>query len=185
MQIVPIIIRPHLVPFFFKESEGKEAAYLNKQVKSVLFSSTASSIGCIIRLLMEKGDKYLDVKDFNLFLTVSDSGENKKYSGEFYRHVNGRNSILYLPEPANHYINNILEDIFRMAFFSYVEGAIENNSEAMVVRAIDTFIDKYDLLEFGFSNDTLRTLFYRERKKNKIISRFQNKKNGNIMNYAS
>lgn len=185
MSVVPVTIRQHLVPFFFKSSEGKEASYGNKKVKAVLFSSTASTIGCITRLLMIKADKPLAVKDFNLFLTVSDYGNHKKYTGEFYRHVNGQNHFLYLPEEANTVINNLLEDLFRMAFYCYVSGAVENNEETMVVRAIDTFIDRYDLLEFGFSNDTLRRLYYREKKNNKMISRFQNKKNGNVMNYAS
>jgi hypothetical protein len=185
MQTVPVTIRPHLVPFFFKASEGKEAAYANKKVKAVLFSSTASTVGIIMRLLMIKADKPLAVKDFNLFITVSDFGDQKKYTGEFYRHVNGKNHFLYLPAEANNVINNLLEDIFRMAFYSYVSGAIEHNEEAMVVRAIDAFIDKYDLLEFGFSNDTLRRLYYREKKNNKIVARFQSGKHPNVMNYAS
>jgi hypothetical protein len=45
-----------------------------------------------------------------------------------------------------------------------MNGCIENNDEAVIVSAIDKFIDKYDLLEFGFSNDTLRRLYYREKK---------------------
>ena len=62
MSIVPIVIRQHLVPFFFKESEGREASYGNKKVKSVLYSSTVSSMGRMIRLLMIKAGKPLNVK---------------------------------------------------------------------------------------------------------------------------
>ena len=46
------------------------------------------------------------------------------------------------------------------------------------------FIDKYDLLEFGFSNDTLRRLYYREKKKGKIAARFQAKKSTTTMNFV-
>jgi len=182
--IVPIVIRPHLVPFFFKEAEGKEQAYGKKRVKAVLFTSEVSTVGRIIRLLMIKAKKPLDVEHFNLFLTIADNGCGKEYHGQFYKFENGRNSFLMLPEEANRDINDLMEDIFRMSFISYMNGCIENNDEAVVVSAIDKFMDKYDLLEVGFSNDTLRRLYYREKKNNKIISRFQSKKSPMIMNYA-
>jgi hypothetical protein len=185
MSIVPIVIRQHLVPFFFKESEGREAAYGNKKVKSVLFSSTVSTVGRIIRLLMVKAGNPLKVNNFNLFLTIADDGNGKKYQGQFYKHESGRNSFLQLPADANDDINDLLEDMFRMSFVSYMNGCVENNGEAVVVAAIDRFIDKYDLLEFGFSNDTLRRLYYREKKNCKIIARFQTKKSQKIMNYAT
>jgi hypothetical protein len=173
------------VPFFFKESEGKEASYGNKKVKAVLFSSTVSSVGRVIRLLMVKSGKPLVVNNFNLYLTISDDGNGKKYSGQFYKHESGRNSFLMLPKEANDDINDLLEDIFRLSFVSYINGCVENNDEAMITRAIDKFIDKYELLEFGFSNDTLRKIYYREKKNDKIISRFQTKKTSKILNYVS
>jgi hypothetical protein len=185
MQIVPILIRPHLVPFFFKESEGKEYAYGKKRVKAVLLSPMVSSLGRMIRLLMVKSGKPLDIDYFNLNLTISDNGNGKEYKGEFYKHENGRNSFLMLPKDTNDDINDLMEDMFRMSFTSYMNGCIENNDEAVIVSAIDKFIDKYDLLEFGFSNDTLRRLYYREKKNCKIISRFQTKKSPKIMNYSN
>lgn len=184
MSIVPIFIRPHLVPFFFKESEGKESAYGNKRVKAVIYSPSVSTVGRIIRLLMIKADKPLKVDNFNLFLTICDDGNGKKYSGQFYKHESGRNSFLMLPKEANDDINDLLEDMFRMSFISYMNGCIENNDESVVIAAIDKFIDKYDLLEFSYSNDTLRQFYYREKKKCKILARFQTKKSSKIMNYT-
>lgn len=185
MSIVPIIIRNHLVPFFFKESDGKEASYGNRKVKAVLFSPTVSSVGRVIRLLMVKSGKPLNIDNFNLYLTISDDGNGKRYSGQFYKHESGRNSFLMLPKEANDDINDLLEDIFRLSFISYMNGCIENNDDAVVTQAIDKFIDKYELLEFGFSNDTLRRLYYREKKNCKIVSRFQTKKSQKIMNYVA
>lgn len=172
MSLVPITINPHLVSFFFKESDSIESAYGNKRVKPMLFS-TVSSIGKILRLLMVKADRPQDVKNFNLVLSISDTPSGKKYEGTFYKIASGRNSWLILPEEANDDINDLLEDIFKMAFISYMNGCLENNNESVIVYAIDKFIDKYDLLEFGFSNDTLRKQYYREKKNNKIVSRFQ------------
>ena len=182
--IVPILIRQHLIPFFFQESEGEEFNYGGKRGKSVLFSPTVSTIGRIIRLLMIKSGKPLKIENFNLYLSISDTGAGKKYQGQFYKHESGRNSFLMLPEEANTDINDLLEDIFRMAFVSYMNGCVENNSDSCVTAAVDKWIDKYDLLEFNFSNDTLRRLYYREKEKSKIVARFQSGKSPNILNYA-
>lgn len=183
MQNVPILIRPHLVPFFFKESQGKEYAYLNKKVKTVLFSPSISTVGRIIRLLMVKSGRPVNIDNFNLCLTVSDNAGSKKYSGQFYKNESGTNSFLMLPKEANDDINDLLEDMFRMSFISYINGCVENNDEAVIRAAINKFIDKYDLLEFDFSNDTLRQLYYREKKNNKILARFQTKQSNNILNF--
>lgn len=183
MSIVPLVIRPHLVPFFFKESDGKEASYGNKKVKSVLMEKN-STIGRIIRLLMVKSGVPLNVHHFNLFLTVTDGVCSNRYKGEFYKFEKGYNSFLKLPEEANNDINDLLEDMFRMSFVSYMNGYIESNGEASVVVAIDKFIDKYDLLEFGFSTDTLRRLYYRELKNKQLAHRFQIGKPNNVMNKA-
>lgn len=182
MSLVPVRLREHLVPFYFKESEGGEALYLNKRYKSVLFPPSVSTVGRIMRLLMEKSGVPLEVQNFNLFLSISDT-PSKTYSGKFYRQVDGRNAFLKLPEEACRDINDLLEDIFRMSFVSYMNGCIENNTDTAVIAAINKFIDKYDLLEVGYSVETLRKLYYRERKKGKLVVRFQNKKSTLVKNY--
>lgn len=185
MSIVPIIIRDHLVPFFFKESEGEEFNYGGKRGKSVLFSPMVSTVGRIIRLLMIKSGKPLNIDNFNLYLSISDTGAGKKYLGQFYKHESGRNSFLMLPEEANNDINDLLDDMFRMSFISYMNGCVENNTDAVVTTAIDKFIEKYDLEEFGFSNMTLRQLYYREKRNDQILERFQSKKSPKRINNNS
>jgi hypothetical protein len=182
MAIVPITLRTHLIPFFFRESQGIEASYGKYRVKSVLFSPSVSSIGTTMRFLMEKSGFPLPIDKFNLYITISDNLNKKEYKAEFYKHIDGANSYLKLPEEINTNINNLFEDIFRMAFTQYVNGCVEHNGEHSVTGAIDRFIDKYDLLEVGFCNDTLRRQYYREVEKDTLVSRFQNKKNCNVLN---
>ena len=80
--------------------------------------------------------------------------------------------------------NDFLEDLFRMSFISYMNGCVENNGEAVVRSAIDKFIAKYDLLEFDFCNESLRRLYYREKKNAKILERFQTKKSNNLLKFS-
>jgi hypothetical protein len=181
VSVVPIVIRQHLVSFFFKESDGETARYGNRVVKSVLFSPDVSSVGRIFRLLLEKSNNFEKINNFNLYITIIDNVQTKSYQGQFYKHVNGANSILKLPEQASKDINDLLEDIFRMAFVSYVNGAMEHTTMP-IVQIIDKFIDKYDLLEVNFSNDTLRRMYYREKTKKALVSRYQMKKNKKGLN---
>lgn len=180
MSVVPANIRPHLIPYFFKEFEGKEALYLGKKVHAVRISTT-SSLGHWMRLFMIK----VDVPDrntdhYNLFLTVEDTPSgNKKYEGNYYRYESGARSFLTLPTDVNKALNDLLEDIFRMAFVSFVDGYVNARTDKKVndngvVDAINIFIDKYDLLEVGLSTESMRQVYYRETKKPKL-ERFRNR----------
>lgn len=178
MSIVPLIIRPHLVPFFFQESEGKEYKYFNT-AKCIVFHANISSIGRMIRLLLVKA-KYptKNIESFNLMLTISDT-PSTRYKGEFYKQENGRKAILKLPEDINEDINDLLEDLFRLSFVNFIDGAIEfsgGETHGIKTKAITFFMEKYNLEEFGFSIESMRMLYSREKKKNALVSRFQKRK---------
>jgi hypothetical protein len=66
-----------------------------------------------------------------------------------------------VPKDTND-INDLME-ICSDVVYLHMNGCIENNDEAVIVSAIDKFIDKYDLLEFGFSNDTLPVVLSRKK----------------------
>jgi hypothetical protein len=69
LSIVPVSIRPHLIPFFFKEFEGQEAKYLGQKVKAIRVP-TSSSLGCMMRMFMVKVEKPAKVIDhYQLYLS--------------------------------------------------------------------------------------------------------------------
>jgi len=164
LNIAPIHIRPHLVPFFFKEFEGKEAAYLGKKVTAIKVASF-SSLGHMMRLFtMQVPKEGKSTDHFNIYLSVEDTPDGKKYEGNYYRYHSGPDSFLDLPQDVHDAINDLMEDIFRMAFISFIDGYMIA-PKAVIIQGINTFIDKYDLLEVGFSTESMRTLYYREKKK--------------------
>ena len=67
----------------------------------------------------------------------------------------------------------------------YVDGCLEHDKEANITKAIDRFIDKYELLEVGFSNENLRRLYYREKEKNKRLARMQNQSSTRVLNFKT
>lgn len=69
-----------------------------------------------------------------------------------------------LPEEAVVMINDYLEGIFRTSLMSYLIGWEEKEGEESIVAGINKFIEKYNLLEFGFDPESIRRQFYRLKK---------------------
>lgn len=179
-KLIPTYIRPQLVPFLFKELEGSEANYMSKQVKSIIIYPS-SSLGKFLYSQFEKSVKLKKKDKFIIYLTIEKKTFNIFY-GLLYVEIDKIKEPLMLSEESVNAINYLIEDMFRIAFIYYVDGGIAN-SKIEVTAAIDSFIDKYDLLEVGFSNNNLRTLYYREKKKGCKLSRMQYHSSNRVMNF--
>ncbi|HBK83504.1 MAG TPA: hypothetical protein DDZ41_07885 [Flavobacterium sp.] len=181
-QNIPVNIRPHLVSFLFKELEGKEASYMNTKSKTIKIQRF-SSLGKI--LYSQINDSILNIKrkdHFIIFLRI-EKKSSFDYQGHICIEVNKLFENLKLPEINIININNLLEDIFRISFIYYIEGSLDYNKDVPITTVIDKFIDKYDLLEVGYSNETLRRLYYREKNNQKKIARLQNQSSNRVINY--
>lgn len=173
MPNVPINIKPHLVSFFFREMEGEEINYLNYRAKAITLAFS-SSINKIIRISLQKADIPVKLNNYRMLLSISDKRE---YKGSIYKIDSDKKHFLCLPEEINNDINDLLEDIFRIAFVYYVMGHAESDSKKQVIIAINKFIDNYELLEFGFDQESLRRYYYREMNNNYTMSRLARKRN--------
>mgnify|MGYP006193732515 CR=1 FL=1 len=183
IELIPVTIRPHLVSFLFKELEGKEASYMNTKSKTIKIYPF-SSLGKILysqlinHIKIGRNDQYL------IFLSI-EKKRNLEFQGQLCMEVKKLYENLLLPEANVRNINNLLEDIFRIAFIYYVNGCMEHSSEPSITKAVDSFIEKYELLEVGFSNETLRRLYYREKNKSKHLSRLQNQSSNQVVNFKT
>jgi hypothetical protein len=180
--LISVNIRPHLVSFLFKELEGKEASYMNVKSKSIKIYPF-SSFGKILysqlnNVKIGRNDKFI------IFLSI-EKKRNLDFQGQLYIEVKKLYEKLLLPEYNVKNINNLLEDIFRISFMYYIDGCLEQDKEANITKAIDRFIDKYELLEVGFSNENLRRLYYREKEKNKRLARMQNQSSTRVLNFET
>jgi hypothetical protein len=153
----PLKIRPHLIPFLFKEMEGSEQDYIKRKTTAITinqFSSLGkflhSEIGTdkpeifVLKLILEK--KALNIYDGQIFI----SQRNKTIP-------------VLLPEIKIIAINNLIDDIFRISFIYFIDGFISFAPQRCITMAIDKFIDKYDLLELGFTTSGLRSMYYRNK----------------------
>jgi hypothetical protein len=177
--LISSYIRPQLVPFLFKELEGTEASYMSKEVKSIAIHPS-SSLGKYLQCQMPEETKLKKKDKFIIYLTVEKKRFNIFY-GLFYIEISKVKEPLMLSEASVNNINYLIEDMFRIGFIYYVDGSIAAGKS--ITHSIDSFIDKYDLLEVGFSNNNLRTLYYREKKKDSKLSRMQFHSSNRVMNY--
>ena len=167
MPHVPVHIKPHLVAFFFKEMQGEEINYLNYRAKSIALAFS-SSLNKFLRISLQKADVPVKLDQYRMLLSISNK---KEYKGSIYKLVDDRKHFLSLPQELNDDINDLLEDIFRIAFVYYISGRVESGDKNCISPAIINFIKTYELDEFGFDVDALRRYYYREVKANTKLSR--------------
>ncbi len=178
---IPVTIRPHLIPFLFQELEGKESEYMS--VKSKLITIYPYSIiGKFINYQLEIWDEDSKKHPYTIYLSVEKKGATT-YKGTIYISIKKTHSELLLTVDQSNELNNLLEDMFRISFCYYIDGALEHGENTKILQAIDKFIIKYDLLESGFSRETLRMLYYRDKKKGNKLSRIQHHQGNRFLNF--
>lgn len=180
MDIVPMSIRAHLIPFLFDEMDGTLASYDGQKVKMIrLYPTSSISNYLYLQLDYEKKRRNYANHDFVLYLSI----QRKKLttlSGTIYIDNKGVKEEMYLDIEKVRAINNLFEDIFRISMIFFIDGW--RGSKENVTDGINAFIDKYSLLEYGFNPETLRVMYYREKKK-KLLKRIQVRSSNQVLNF--
>jgi hypothetical protein len=179
MNTIPVMIRPQLIPFLFKEFEGNEASYMEKKIKSVRFLPS-SSLTKYLYNQIDYSKKRGKQDEFIFFLTIEQKS-SRIYTGVVYVDSKGLKEPLMMDDAKVNNFNNLLEDIFRISFVNFIDGYLQGIPD--VTKATNTFIDKYDLLEVGLNTESLRLLYYREKQTN-LLSRLQNQSSNRVANYT-
>lgn len=122
----------------------------------------------MIRTALQKTDKPVKKANFYIHLEI----DNYDPVGKMYSNVNGKNHFLYVPEYQEKKVNEILEDLFRLAFVYSTKGMLKNNKELKVREAISEFMTEYELDNYGFELESIRRLLNRNSKYK--LSRLQN-----------
>lgn len=177
MNVVPVKIRRHLIPFFYKEFKGIEALYLNKKVKACKIDDK-SSLGFMILTAIKRTDLPVKPSKYYVYITYDNRFESKIYAIE-----KSKTHWLKVPEEINERINSILEDQFRIAFIYMVKGMLVSNPDLKVKDAIAHFMIEYELDENGYDYESMRKLLNRGAAFK--LSRLQSKIANRVMNYGS
>lgn len=172
MILVPFKILPHLLIFFFKEFEGVHRRYAGRECKAVRLLPSSTIGKYIINNLVKIAYPVKNINSFNIFIEIENVKDRTVIvSHNVYKKECLTNSFLELPEDNIKDVNEMLDNIFRTAFYYYVSGSSRNGQK--ITEAINQFISEYELYQFDFLNfEQLRQLYYRMKSEGGI-SRFQ------------
>lgn len=175
-QVIPVYIKPELIPFLIREFQGTEARYFNQLVKAVDID-VRTPFGSFIRLQMDKLDYPIkDISKYNMFLKIRDNEYHQsKNFGRLYSYTKGNNHFLHLPKYAVDNINEYLNCVFKTSIFNYLEAWNEHSNKGLI-DGVFAFMEKYDLLETDINPESLRRSYYRWKEKKDGKLRYYTKK---------
>lgn len=179
-ELVPVEIRSHLIPFFFHEMEGTFASYNGEKVNMIKLKCSSSLANYLYTQIdYNRADHKYPYDSFLLYLSVQ---TNQFYvmSGKVYIDKKGIKSELLMPLSKVREFNGLLEDVYRTNLVSYVDGFKDAGSQ--VSKGVDSFMVKYNLYEYGFEYQSLRKIYY-EQKKTSLLNRFQNRASNKVLGF--
>ncbi|WP_445458418.1 hypothetical protein [Flavobacterium sp. HNIBRBA15423] len=178
--MIPVKIRDHLIPFLFQEMEGTTASYDGQKVKMVrLLPSSSLANYLYSQIGYEKKNNHFPNDNFLIYLSI-EKKTSFIYSGTIYIDKKGVKEELYLPLEKIREINNLLEDIFRISMVSFIDGV--KYAKIPMAKGIIAFIEKYNLDEYGFENETIRKMYYKQKKKS-LLSRVQIRSSNKVLGF--
>lgn len=159
--LVPVTIKPHLIPFLYQHFKGETARVNNKRVKSFIIDMR-TPFGKMIRFLAKKkpSKKRCDTT-YSIFFSLEEFPRGRQYFGQFYKFESGENSFLELDAEAIDFINAELEDSLVTSMMFFLLGWHHKDGEQGLSKGIQQFCVKYDLFEHGYDVAAVRRRFYR------------------------
>jgi len=182
MSQVLVTIRPHLIPFFFEEMEGTLASYEGQKVNMIRLlpsSSLANYLYTQTNYVKAKNGSGLTNDHFLFYLSI----QFKQFyilSGTVYIDQKGEKTELKMSLDKVRDLNNLLEDIFRTSLVMFIDGCRAGGME--VTKSVVLFMEKYNLLEYGFEIPTMRKMYYRQKEK-KTLNRFQKRSTNQVIGF--
>lgn len=177
---IPVKLRDHLIPFFFQELDGITASHDGQKVKMIRLLPS-SSLANYLYALIDYEKKSNDFPNDNFLLYLSIERKNSfSFSGTVYVDQKGIKSELVLTLEKVRELNNLLEDIFRTALVCFIDGM--RYARMTVRKGVEAFMEIYNLLEYGFEPETIRKMYY-EQKKKTVLNRFQIRSSNKVIGF--
>lgn len=168
--IVPLRLRPHLVSFAMKEMSGEIIQYTNMKCKTVEIPRKSRLGKFLLERLKKTNYPIKDIITFNFFANIRVNSRNQFIvEGQIWKREKLGNTFVFLPEEFMEDVNDIFEDMYRNAFFSFIESRSEKN-ELLVSQSFIEWIDKYDLFECGITQSQLHRLYYSTKRQGLLSS---------------
>jgi hypothetical protein len=180
-QTVPVKIKPHLIPFFYKEFKAAaDADYFKIKAKACKITID-SSIGKLFTAILQSEIK---AENFYIYFSVPEK-INEKPAAHIYQINKNKNELIKVTPKLAIDLNYLFEDLFRFAFVNTVFIAKKYAPHLQYQNIILDFMKEYNLEEYGFRLDSMRKLYNREIKESNSLKRFQTKSANRVLNFSS
>lgn len=174
IQILPVYVPGFLVPFITKEMDGINVEEENSVYTNISIEPN-SILGMFLRRRIRPDYK---IKDYRMVIYSQKIGSQTAFSIDLLEFQNKAQFKVDLSFDELEELYKFLKYTFTMSFYFFVKGFLKRNTDSNCdkqtgVRAgIRHYIDEYDLLEFGYSENQLRRLYYAY-KKSGVLIQFQ------------
>lgn len=177
IRLRPIEIPEYLIPFILKECDGISLLKDGGEYKQILIEPK-SVLG---HFLYSRLKEPKSVKEFCLTIYSNTQGKKRVVSSEVINFYNTAEFSIDLSFEDLEQFYKFLDSYFRTHFCFFVRGYCKGSStKSKIKKAISEFCDMYDLLEWGYSENQMRILYYRYTN-NGVLSLFQD---NNRLNYG-
>ena len=161
--MLPIHIKPHLIPFMFKKLKCVEYFENGVKLKAVKVT-THTAIGKLIRLLVEKTNKMVVCdKTPQIILKLEDQPKTRGVMAQAYQYEDIRSSFCCLPEAGVELLNEYLEDQLQIALMHFINSWHLKKGHEGIDIAIILFLENYNLEEYGYTVTNIRRDYYRKK----------------------
>lgn len=170
IRLKPIEVPGYLISFLLKECDGVSMLKDGGEYKQILIEPK-SVLG---QFLNARHNKPEEIKEYALTIYYTKKGSKKVTSTDI---INLYNSAEFTMDWSFEDIEAFykwLDSFFRTYFCFYVKGFCKGStSRRKITLAITAFCELYDLYEYGYSNNTMRIIYFRYTN-NGVMSLFQN-----------
>jgi hypothetical protein len=180
---VPIQIRTHLIAFFYEEFKELKDLPFDKISNHSCEIKKESSIGKTVIAILQNQEDIFNTAPFFIYFHKP-KGFKDVPTAHIYQIIHGKEKLVRVPKKIAQDLNYIFEDLFRFAFVNTVQTAQKYAPKTKVQEVIIDFMTTYNLEEYGFRLDSLRTLYNREIKKNQLTFRFQKRCSNRVLNFS-
>lgn len=179
IQILPVYVPGYLVPFMINELDGVSVVEENEIYTNIAIESN-SVLGMFLRRRIKPDYK---IKNYQMIIYCKKISEQTAFTIDLMEFQNKAQFKVDLSFAELEEVYKFLKYTFTLSFYFFVKGFLKRNriteteKQAGVRAGIRHFIEDYDLLEYGYSENQMRRLFYNY-KNTGVLIQFQ--KNGQL-----
>lgn len=172
MKIAPIEVPGYIIPYLTKECAGIYTENSGENFTDIRIEPT-SVFGMFLTRALRPNYR---VKFYQLTIYSRRIGRKTAFSTDILEFKNNAEFQIDLSfdDLANFY--RFLDTLFNTSFYFFMSGFIYGSESNQKIKdGINVFIDRYDLLEYGFNENQMRMMYYRYRNSGSVAPFGNNK----------